>query len=49
MDLEVIRFSSGTDSTNGMLLETIQQGNEIDGYFKQKKFLSYTLEDEYRS
>ena len=48
MDLEVIRFSSGTDSTNGMLLETIQQGNEIDGYFKQKKFLAYTLEDEKR-
>ena len=48
MDLEVIRFSSGTDSTNGILLETIQQGNEIDGYFKQKKFLAYTLEDEQR-
>ena len=49
MELEVIRFSSGTDSTNGILLETIQQGNEIDGIFKQKKFLAYTLEDEYRS
>ena len=49
MELEVIRFSSGTDSTNGILLETIQQGNEIDGIFKQKKFLEYTLEDEYRS
>ena len=49
MDLEVIRFSSGTDSTNGILLETIQQGNEIDGIFKQKKFLAYTLEDEYRN
>ena len=48
MELEVIRFSSGTDSTNGILLETIQQGNEIDGYFKQKKFLAYTLEDEQR-
>ena len=48
MDLQVIRFSSGTDSTNGILLETIQQGNEIDGYFKQKKFLAYTLEDEQR-
>ena len=48
MDLEVIRFSSCTDSTNGILLETIQQGNEIDGYFKQKKFLAYTLEDEQR-
>tara|TARA_R100000234_G_scaffold111688_1_gene84845 strand:+ start:10838 stop:11329 length:492 start_codon:yes stop_codon:yes gene_type:complete len=49
MELEVIRISSGTDSTNGILLETIQQGNEIDGIFKQKKFLAYTLEDEYRS
>ena len=49
MELEVIRFSSGTDSTNGILLEVIQQGNEIDGIFKQKKFLAYTLEDEYRN
>ena len=48
MDLEVIRFSSGTDSTNGILFETVQQGNEIDGFFKQKKFLAYTLEDEQR-
>ena len=48
MELEVIRFSSGTDSTNGILFEIIQQGNEIDGYFKQKKFLAYTLEDEKR-
>ena len=48
MELEVIRFSSGTDSTNGILFEIIQQGNEIDGYFKQKKFLEYTLEDEKR-
>ena len=49
MNLEVIRFSSGTDSTNGILFETIQQGNEIDGIFKQKKFLAYTLEDEQRN
>ena len=49
MELEVIRISSGTDSTNGILFETIQQGNEIDGIFKQTKFLAYTLEDEYRS
>ena len=49
MNLEVIRFSSGTDSTNGILFETIQQGNEIDGIFKQTKFLAYTFEDEYRS
>jgi len=49
MNLEVIRFSSGTDSTNGILFETIHQGNEIDGIFKQTKFLAYTLEDEQRS
>ena len=48
MELEVIRISSGTDSTNGILLELIEQGNEIDGCWKQKKFLAYTLEDEYR-
>ena len=48
MELEVIRFSSGTDSTNGILFEIIQQGNEIDGSWRQKKFLAYTLEDEYR-
>ena len=49
MELEVIRISSGTDSTNGILFEIIQQGNEIDGSWRQKKFLAYTLEDEYRS
>ena len=48
MNLEVIRFSSGTDSTNGILFENIEQGNDIDGSFKQRKFLAYTLEDEYR-
>jgi len=48
MDLEVIRISSGTDSTNGILLESIEQGNEIDGCWKQRKFLAYTLEDEQR-
>ena len=48
MQLEVIRFSSGTDSTNGLLLEVIEQGNEIDGLWQQKKFLAYTLEDEQR-
>ena len=46
MNLEVIRFSSGTDSTNGILFENIEQGNDIDGSFKQRKFLAYTLEDE---
>ena len=48
MKLEVIRFSSGTDSTNGILLEVKEQGNEIDGLWQQKKFLAYTLEDEQR-
>ena len=48
MKLEVIRFSSGTDSTNGMLLEVIERGNDIDGLWQQKKFLAYTLEDEQR-
>jgi len=48
MKLEVIRFSSGTDSTNGILFAVIEQGNDIDGSFKQRKFLAYTLEDEQR-
>ena len=37
MELEVIRISSGSDSTNGILLD--KTNNE---------FLAYTLEDEYR-
>ena len=49
MELEVIRISSGVDSTNGILFETIEQGNDIDGSWRQKKFLAYTLEDEYIS
>ncbi len=39
MRLEVVRFSSESDSTNGLLFD-ITNG--------QRKFLSYTLEDEYR-
>ena len=39
MQLEVVRFSSEEDSTNGLLFD-ITNG--------QRKFLSYTLEDEYR-
>ncbi len=39
MQLEVVRFSSEEDSTNGLLFDI------TDG---QRKFLSYTLEDEYR-
>ena len=37
MNLEVIRFSSGTDSTNGILIDKTNN-----------KFLAYTLEDEHR-
>jgi len=37
MKLEVIRFCSGTDSTNGILIDKTNN-----------KFLAYTLEDEYR-
>ena len=39
MDLEVLRFSSQKDSTNGVLFDVT--GGE-------RKFLCYTLEDEYR-
>ena len=39
MNLEVVRFSSESDSTNGLLFDI------TDG---KRKFLSYTLEDEYR-
>ena len=38
MKLQVLRFSSESDSTNGLLLDA------TDGV----KFLAYTLEDEYR-
>lgn len=41
MRLEVIRFSSGADSTNGILLEAIEQGNDIDGIFSKKVFSIY--------
>ena len=39
MQLEVLRFSSEDDSTSGLLFDT------TDG---NRKFLAYTLEDEYR-
>lgn len=39
MELEVLRFSSQDDSTNGILFD-------VTG--GQRKFLCYTLEDEYR-
>lgn len=39
MELEVLRFSSQIDSTNGLLFENTKSG---------KLFLAYTLEDEFR-
>jgi hypothetical protein len=39
MKLEVLRFSDSSDSTSGMLFEITPKG---------RKFLCYTLEDEYR-
>ena len=50
MDLEVIRFSSGTDSTNGMLLELDRTAPNphAEGFRCKRTFLAYTLEDEYR-
>jgi|TARA_R100000084_G_scaffold108653_1_gene71876 hypothetical protein len=50
MELEVIRFSDGTDSTNGMLLELNRHANSphSEGYRCKRTFLAYTLEDEYR-
>ena len=50
MELEVIRFSSGTDSTNGVLFEIDKHAPapHAEGYRCKRKFLAYTLEDEYR-
>ena len=47
MELEVIRFSSGTDSTNGILLEIDKYAPapHAEGYRCKRKFLAYTLED----
>ena len=49
MELEVIRISSGTDSTNGILLELDRTANNPhgEGFRFKRKFLAYTLEDEY--
>ena len=51
MKLEVIRFSSGTDSTNGILLEVNKHAPapHAEGFRCKRTFLAYTLEDEYRS
>ena len=50
MELEVIRFSSGTDSTNGILFEIDKHmpAPHAEGYRCKRTFLAYTLEDEYR-
>ena len=50
MELEVIRISSGTDSTNGILLELDRTANNPhgEGFRCKRKFLAYTLEDEQR-
>ena len=48
MELEVIRISSGTDSTNGILLEVDKTSPNPhgEGFRCKRKFLAYTLEDE---
>ena len=50
MELEVIRISSGTDSTNGVLFEIDKHSPapHAEGFRCKRKFLAYTLEDEYR-
>ena len=50
MNLEVIRFSNGTDSTNGILLELnkLSPNPHGEGFRCKRTFLAYTLEDEYR-
>ena len=48
MQLEVLRVSSGTDSTNGLLFLLENHCNETDGSWVERTFLCYTLEDEYR-
>ena len=48
MKLEVLRISSGIDSTSGILFLVENHCNEVDGSWVERKFLAYTLEDEYR-
>ena len=50
MELEVIRISSGTDSTNGVLFEIDKHSPapHAEGFRCKREFLAYTLEDEYR-
>ena len=51
MELEVIRISSGTDSTSGILLELdrLAPNPHGEGFRCKRKFLAYTLEDEQRN
>ena len=50
MELEVIRISSGSDSTSGILLEVdrLAPAPHAEGYRCKRTFLAYTLEDEQR-
>ena len=50
MELEVIRISSGSDSTNGILLEVdrLAPAPYAEGFRCKRTFLAYTLEDEQR-
>jgi len=50
MELEVIRISSESDSTNGILLELnrLSPAPHAEGYRCKRTFLAYTLEDEHR-
>ena len=50
MELEVIRISSESDSTNGILLEVdrLAPAPHAEGFRCKRTFLAYTLEDEYR-
>tara|TARA_R110002020_G_scaffold84376_4_gene209071 strand:+ start:152 stop:652 length:501 start_codon:yes stop_codon:yes gene_type:complete len=50
MKLEVLRISSGEDSTNGMLFLVDDTANNLhgEGFRCKRKFLCYTLEDEKR-
>ena len=45
MELEVIRISSGSDSTNGILLELdrLSPNPHGEGFRCKRKFLAYTL------
>ena len=50
MELEVIRISSGTDSTNGVLFEIDKHSPapHAEGFRCKREILAYSLVDEYR-